>query len=108
MEYFKYKKANKHVNTVKKSEQPVLTDENKAFLQRIALKGPPPFLPEKLQTFAEAGSTKKDNAQVALINKAQNIPLPNVLNTPEGEVPPLEKKNTSKGKQKATGSKKQM
>ena len=108
MEYFKHKKTNKHVDTIEKPETPVLTEEDEAFLQRIASEGPPPPLPERPQGLAEAGSTRGNDAQVALMNGAQNIPLPDVPDTPEGEVPPLEKEDTGKGKQKTSGSKRRM
>ena len=108
MEYFKHKKANKHVDTVENPETPVLTDEDEAFLQRIASEGPPPPLPERPQGLAEAGSTRGNDAQIALMNGAQDIPLPDVPDTPDGEVAPLEREDTGKGKEKASGSKKRI
>ena len=94
MEYFNYKKAKKHVDHAEKSEEPVLTDEDEAFLHRIAEEGTPPELPERPeqppplparpQDLPVAGEAEGNNAQIALMNGAQNIPLPEIPDTPEG------------------------
>ena len=85
-----------------------MTDEDEAFLQLIASEGTPPPLPERPQNLAEAGSTRGNDAQIALMNGAQNIPLPDVPDTPDGKVAPLEQEDTGKGKEKASGGKKRV
>ena len=67
------------------SSAPVLTDEDEAFLQRVASKGTPPPLPERPrpQHLPEAGSTTGNDAQLVLMVGAQDIPLPDVPDTPD-------------------------
>ena len=111
MEYFNYKKAKTHVAHAKKSEEPVLTDEDEAFLHRIASEGTPPELPERPkqppalparpQDFAVAGEIKGNNAQIALMNGAQNIPLPEAPDTPEGTFIAVGSEDSSRGTEKA-------
>ena len=101
MEYFNVKRGKKYQDHAQKSEAPVLTDEDEAFLQRIASEGTPPPLPERPQDFAVAGETKGNDAQIALMNGAQNIPLPDVPDTPDGVMPAIESEHDSKAKGKA-------
>ena len=108
MEYFSYKKAKKHQDTAEKSEAPVLNDEDEAFLQRITSEGTPPPLPERPQDLAEAGSTRGNDAQVALMNGAQNVALPDVPDTPEGVLVAIEGEDVSKGKEKESDGKRKM
>ena len=87
--------------------EPLLNDDDEAFLQRIASADDvPPSLPERHpQDLPEAGSTKGNDAQIALMNGAQNIPLPNVPDTPDGVLVAIEgeaPKSSEKGKEKAT------
>ena len=97
LEYFSIKKAKNHQAEAEKSELPVLTDEDEAFLHRIATEGTPPPLPERPQDLAVAGESKGNDAQLVLMQGAQNIPLPDVPDTPddvlvaiEGEADPKE------------------
>ena len=83
MEYFNFKKAKHHVDTTEKAETPILNEEDEAFLQRIASEGVPPPLPARPQDLQVAGETDGNNAQLALYNGAQNIPLPDVPDTPD-------------------------
>jgi hypothetical protein len=91
MEYFNFKKAKKHPADVEKSEAPVLNEEDEAFLHRLASEGTPPPLPERSST---------NDAQIALMNGAQNIPLPDVPDTPDGVVPAMETEDDGKGENK--------
>ena len=105
MEYFNSKIAKKHQDHAEKSEAPVLTDEDEAFLQRIATEGTPPPLPERPQDFAVAGETKGNDAQIALMSGAQNVPLPDVPDTPDGVMPAIEGEHGDKEKGKAKEAK---
>ena len=105
MEYFNYKKAKSHQDHAEKSEAPVLTEEDEAFLTRIASEGEPPPLPERPQDLPVAGETRGNDAQIALMNGAQDIPLPDVPDTPDDVLPGIEGENDGKGKQKAASAK---
>ena len=107
MEYFTHKKAKKAVDMAERDEKPVLNDEDEAFLQRIASEGTPPPLPERPQSLPVAGETHGNNAQIALMAGAQNIPLPDVPDTPDDVIPVLEgeEEETVKGKQKESKGK---
>ena len=116
MEYFNYKKAKKHVDQAEKSEKPVLTDEDEAFLHRIAEEGTPPELPERPeqppplparpQDLPVAGEAKGNDAQVALMNGAQNIPLPEVPDTPEGTLTAIGSEDLSRELKEVESTKK--
>ena len=107
MEYFNYKKAKKHVDHAEKSAEPILTDEDEAFLHRIAEEGTPPELPKRPeqppplparpQDLPVAGEAQGNNAQIALMNGAQNIPLPEVPDTPEGTLTAVGSEDLSRG-----------
>ncbi|KAG9784934.1 hypothetical protein ABEF93_001309 [Exophiala dermatitidis] len=73
MEYINYIKAKAHIATSRKSETPVLSEEDEKFLDRIVSQENPPPLPPR--TYLDAPTQAKD-AQVALMDGAQNIPLP--------------------------------
>lgn len=108
MEYFTHKKAKEHVDIAEKDEEPVLNDEDEAFLQRIASEGTPPPLPERPLNLPVAGETVGNNAQIALMAGAQNIPLPDIPDTPEDVTPDIEGhegESSVKGKEKATKGK---
>ena len=73
-------------------EAPVLDEEDEAFLHRIATEGPPPPLPERPpplpvrpQDLPVAGIPKENNAQLVLMQGAQDIPLPSAPDTPAEE-----------------------
>lgn len=110
MEYFHLKKSKPHDNPEpervvepEKAEVPVLTAEDEAFLDRIATEGTPPPLPERpLQHLPLAGEPAGNEAQVALFDGPQNIPSPDVPNTPQQELDrSLEGEKDAKGKGKA-------
>ncbi|KAL9611999.1 MAG: hypothetical protein Q9167_003399, partial [Letrouitia subvulpina] len=96
-------------------EEPVLNDEDEAFLHRIATEGTPPPLPDRppslpprLQDLPVAGELQGNNAQIALMDGAQNIPLPSAPETPvpepaeavESEEKPEGEEKAAKGKHK--------
>lgn len=102
MEYFSFRKAKLHSDLAEKSEAPVLSDEDEAFLHRIASEGTPPPLPERPQKLSVAGESSGNDAQIALMNSAQNIPLPDVPDTPDGILASAEDQEDGKGKEKET------
>lgn len=102
MEYFNFAKAKLHSDHAEKSEAPVLSEEDEAFLHRIASEGTPPPLPERPQDLSVAGESSGNDAQLALMDGAQNIPLPDVPDTPDGIVPSMEDQEDGKGKEKET------
>jgi len=79
MEYINYIAAKAHLSTATKAESPVLSEEDEQFLNRITSDENPPALPPRpspLEDLPEAGETKGNDAQIALMAGAQNIPLP--------------------------------
>ena len=95
MEYLKSKSHRSKtppVQTAEAIETPVLTEEDEAFLARIESEGTPPELPERPapplpqrpQDLPVVGETQSNNAQIALLDGSQNIPLPDAPDTPEG------------------------
>ena len=105
MEYFNFKKAKHHTETAEKVETPVLNDEDEAFLTRITTEGEPPPLPARPLNLPQAGSTKGNDAQIALMAGADNVPLPDVPDTPEGVMPGVGSEDMEKGKGKEASSK---
>jgi hypothetical protein len=75
MEYINYIKAKAHIATSRKSEAPVLSEEDEKFLDHITSQENPPPLPAR----PDMPQAVKD-AQLALIDGAQNIPLPETPN----------------------------
>ncbi|EXJ67540.1 uncharacterized protein A1O5_09553 [Cladophialophora psammophila CBS 110553] len=71
MEYINYIKAKAHLVTSHKSEAPVLSEEDEEFLDRITSQENPPPLPARPGVL-----TQGKDAQIALMDGAQNIPLP--------------------------------
>lgn len=118
MEYFNSKRQRSRsptraAGTTTIEEAPVLNEEDEAFLHRIATEGVPPELPERHapplparpQDLPEAGQVHGNNAQIALLNGAQDIPIPDTPDTPGDVLTATEGEHTEKntGKQ---GSKK--
>lgn len=101
MEYFSFRKPKPH-HDAENSEALVLSDEDEAFLHRIASEGTPPPLPERPQHLSVAGESRSSDAQIALMNGAQNIPLPDVPDTPDGILASAEDQEDGKGKEKET------
>lgn len=107
MEYFTHKKSKspaEHAAEAKSHELPVLTEEDEAFLAHITSEDTPPPLPARPQDLSEAGSTRGNDAQIALMNGAQDIPLPDVPDTPDGVLVAIEgdhdDRTAAKGKEK--------
>lgn len=113
MEYFSSKRPrSKSPAPHTQVETPVLTEEDEAFLARIETEDTPPELPERLppplparpQDWPETGETHGNNAQIALLDGAQNIPLPDVPDIPDDlDLPTTvesDDKTKDKGKQK--------
>jgi hypothetical protein len=82
MEYINYIKAKAHIATAHKSEQPVLSQEDEEFLNRLTSDENPPPLPARpnVTDLPIAGETRGNDAQLALMDGAQNIPLPDTPN----------------------------
>ena len=78
MEYINYIKAKAHVSRAQKSATPVLSEEDEAFLNHITSDENPPPLPARphITDLPVAGDTRGNDAQVALLDGAQNIALP--------------------------------
>ena len=90
MSYFNLQKAKKNVDEAEKSEAPVLDEEDEAYLQKITSEDTPPPLPARPQHLPVAGETKGNDAQIALMDGAQNIPIPDVPDTPDDVMPAIE------------------
>lgn len=101
MEYFSFRKA-KGSQDHADGSAPVLNDEDEAFLHRIASEGTPPPLPERPQDLFVAGESTGNSAQIALMDGAQNIPLPDIPDTPDGIIAAAEAEEDGKGKEKET------
>ena len=71
MQYINYIKAKAHLATAAKSEAPVLSEEDEKFLDHITSEENPPALPARPDV-----PTPTKDAQLALMDGAQNIPLP--------------------------------
>ena len=111
MEYFSSKRARSR-SPAPPVESPILNEEDEAFLARIETEGTPPELPERPrpslptrpQDLPQVGETEHNNAQVALMDGSQNIPLPDDPVTPDDVLttaePDIIDQSESKGKQK--------
>ena len=111
MEYLKSKSHRSKtppVQTAEAIETPVLTEEDEAFFARIESEGTPPELPERPapplpqrpQDLPVVGETQGNNAQIALFDGSQNIPLPDAPDTPEGVLTTAEPDYIDYGKDK--------
>jgi hypothetical protein len=96
MEYINYVKNKAHIGTLRKSEAPVLSEEDEQFLNRVTSHDEqPPPLPARprVQDLPVAGETKGNDAQLALMDGAQNIALPEtpdeVMSEPEAMQDPV-------------------
>ncbi|KAI9790499.1 MAG: hypothetical protein M1835_000934 [Candelina submexicana] len=105
MEYFNYRKAKLHQAHHEKSEAPVISEEDEAFLNRIASEGTPPPLPSR-PTVLTAGDPTGNEMQVALKEEAEHIPLPETPDIEEESSPAGDEteKGAGKGKGKAKKS----
>ena len=116
MEYFSSKRARSKSPRAPapptQVETPILNEEDEAFLARIETEGTPPELPERPapalptrpQDLPRVGETDGNNAQIALLDGSQNIPLPDVPDTPDAVLTSPEPddidQGNAKGKQK--------
>ena len=112
MEYFSSKRARSKSPAPPVESHPILNEEDEAFLARIETEGTPPALPERPrpplptrpQDLPQVGEIEGNNAQVALMDGSQNIPLPDVPDTPDDVLTTAEPddidQSESKGKQK--------
>lgn len=116
LDYFHSKESRSKSPMRQQVETPVLSEEDEAFLARIESEGTPPALPERPapqvpqrpQDLPEVGETEGNNAQVALYDGSQNIPIPDVPDTPEGVLTSAEPEQVDRevGKGKHKESKK--
>ena len=112
LDYFGYKKAKRHQEKVPKSEEPVLNDDDEAFLHRITsqVEGTPPPLPERPFELNVAGESQGNDMQLAISEDARDVPIPDVPDTPEGIVTGVSGEGSTgdkgKGKEKVKDSKK--
>lgn len=88
-------------------EGPVLSEEDEAFLHRIATEGTPPPLPERPpllptrpQDLPVAGEPTENQGQLVLLKDSQEVPLPSAPDTPAEEVAPAIESETSDSKSK--------
>ena len=109
LSYFSHKRAKTPPPPIHEDNtpaEPVLNDDDEAFLQRITSADdvPPPLPARHSQELPEAGSTRGNDAQIAIMNGAQDIPLPNVPDTPDGVLVAIEgeaPESSEKGKERA-------
>ncbi|KIX03009.1 uncharacterized protein Z518_06559 [Rhinocladiella mackenziei CBS 650.93] len=80
MEYIDYIKAKARLATSHKSEVPVLSEEDEQFLDHITSQESPLPLPAR-----DGAPTSGKDAQIALMDGAQNIPLPETPDEVTGE-----------------------
>lgn len=108
MEYFNYIKARTHISNATKSEEPVLSEEDEKFLTQIASneEEQPPPLPARpgVQELTVAGESRGNDAQLALMDGAQNIKLPETPDEIVEEPSEETTKSDAKGKGKAAAS----
>lgn len=108
MEYINYVKSKARLSRAEKSETPVLSEDDEAFLQRItsSTEEPPP-LPARpdVTQLQVAGETQGKNAQLALMDGAQNVPLPETPDEAAKELVAEPESGHSKGKDAETSRK---
>jgi hypothetical protein len=92
MDYINYIKAKTHISTSKRAEAPVLSEEDERFLNHITSDAKAPALPARPRVLdlLVAGEARGNDAQIALMDGAQNIPLPDTPNEVSEEPPMLE------------------
>ena len=93
LKHFTHKKSHKHTEVADEPEQPVLSSEDEAFLQRIAEEGTPPPLPARRAPLPErpidlpvVGESEGNDAQLILF-EAKGTPLPEAPDTPIARTP---------------------
>ena len=91
MQYINYIRSKTHLGGATNTNTPVLNEEDEEFLNRITSEENPPALPprpEQLGLDNEAPVIK--DAQVALMDGAQNVPLPDTPQVELSEEPAME------------------
>ena len=111
--HFTHKKLHKQTAVAEEPDQPVLSEEDQAFLQRVAEEGTPPPLPQRRPPSPQrpldlpvVGETEANHAQLILY-EAKDTPLPEAPDTPIIATPILsedESEETAKGKGKESVS----
>ena len=99
LEYINYVRAKTRLSSAKKSEEPLLSEEDEKFLDHLTAEAPLPPLPvrpPKFEDLPEAGETRDNDAQIALMEGAQNTPLPETPDELTEE--PMPTTETAKGK----------
>ncbi|KAF2135377.1 uncharacterized protein K452DRAFT_260764 [Aplosporella prunicola CBS 121167] len=115
LEYFTYKKFKNNrdkkkaaqvdatppkspiLNSAATPKSPILNDEDEAFLERITSEEAPPPLPKRPDVTPNNGQrTKSKDAQTALMDGADQIPLPTSPPATPGDAQALEEKNNKK------------
>ena len=76
MRYVYAMKPRARQTTATKSETPILSDEDEVFLNKIVSDENPPALPPRPERFTEDVAPPLKDAQTAIMDGAQNIPLP--------------------------------
>ena len=100
MRYINYLKEKAPFPTSAKQEKPVLTEEDEQFLNRITSQDDS----DPLKGLPVAGESTPRDAQIALMNGAQNIPLPE---TPQEEHPEITPESAGQEKPTEPESKKE-
>lgn len=75
MQYFNQLRA-KTRSSKRKQSDPVLTEEDEAFLQRVTSQADAAPLPDDVSKQEAGNESAGKDAQIALMNGAQDIPLP--------------------------------
>jgi hypothetical protein len=104
MEYINYVKAKAKLARGDKSKTPVLSEEDETFLQRITSEEEPPPLPARpnVTQLHVAGETQGRDAQLVLMDGAQNIPLPETPDETTKQLVAEPESDESKDKTKET------
>lgn len=107
--HFTHKKLHKQTAVAEQTDQPVLSEEDEAFLQRIAEEGTPPPLPQRRPPSPQrpldlpvVGDTEANDAQLMLY-EAKDTPLPEAPDTPTVETPIILSEDESEGTAKLKG-----
>ena len=102
--YVDYFKAKANTFTATKSEAPVLSEEDEQFLNRITSDENPPALPPRPDSSQLKAPAPMKDAQTAIMDGAQNIPLPETPQEVTEEPAMVEDTDTTPKKQRFTWS----
>ncbi len=104
MQYVNYIKAKGQTLMALKSEKPVLSEEDEQFLNQITSEENPPALPPRPDSSLLAEAPQAKDAQLALMDGAQNIALPETPQEVTEEPAMVEGTDTTPKKQMFTWS----